>query len=157
MTTSPRHSLPFLSPRRTTSRVSLAVALGMMSCLAGCGKKDPFARQPVRGTVSWEGKPIQYGSINLEPAAGQKTAASAAIADGVFSIPREAGPSPGSYAVWVHAFDRGADPPPGTAPGSEGPPPQEILPEKYRKAPALQIEIREATDAAPNDVTIALE
>ena len=153
--TAMERALPPSARRSSGTILHVGIALMLLPGFAGCGKKDPFARQPVRGTVSFEGKPIQYGSINFEPAGGQKSAASAAIADGTFTIPREAGPSPGPYAVWVHAFDRGADPPPGTAPGEEGPPPKEILPEKYRSAPATQIEIREIAEGF-NEVKIDL-
>jgi len=124
--------------------------------VVGCAKPDPFARQPVKGVITWQGKPIQFGTVTFEPASGQKTGATASIADGAFSIPRDAGPSPGNYAIWVHAFDRGAEPPPGTAPGSEGPPPQEILPEKYRKNAAGQFEVKQVKDDAPNELSLDL-
>jgi len=141
--------------RRRIAVVSLAALAGVVP-LVGCGKTDPFARQPVKGTITWKGKPIQFGTITLEPASGQKTGATASIANGAFSIPREAGPSPGAYAVWIHAFDRGADPPPGTAPGEEGPPPKEILPEKYLKNAAGQIDVKQVKDEAPNELTLDL-
>lgn len=143
---------------RVTRAIPIVLAcLGLVAMVGGCGKKDPFARQPVRGTIKWQGKPIRHGSITLEPLAGQKTGASASIADGAFSIGRQAGPSPGLYAVWVHAFDRGADPPPGTAPGEEGPPPQEILPEKYRNAAAGQFDVKDVKDDAPNLLELDLQ
>jgi len=148
---------PWPAVTRCASRSAVFVVAVVAILACGCGKSDPFERQPVRGTIRWQGKPIQYGSIAFEPAAGQKTGASAAIADGEFTIPRQSGPSPGTYAVWVHAFDRGAEPPPGTAPGEEGPPPQEILPEQYRRAAAAEFDIQAVKDDAPNVLELDLK
>lgn len=143
--------------RSAGKRLRGIVAVAVLVPLAiGCSKPDPFARQPVKGTITWQGKPIQFGTVTFEPAGGQKTGATASIADGAFSIGRDAGPSPGNYAVWVHAFDRGADPPPGTAPGEEGPPPKDILPEKYRTGAAGQFEVKQVKDEAPNELKLDL-
>jgi len=123
----------------------------------GCGKSDPFQRQPIRGNVTWKGKPIQYGSVVLEPAEKQGAGAMAPIRDGKFELPRQAGPSPGNYALWVHAFDKSGEVPPGTLPGQEGPPPKEILPDKYRLNAAAQITVERVSDEKPNEVSVTLD
>ncbi|MFM7242739.1 MAG: hypothetical protein ACKO40_01005 [Planctomycetaceae bacterium] len=81
----------------------------------------------------------------------------ASIRDGAFSIPRSAGPSPGEYDVWVHAFDHAGEVPPGTLPGQEGPPPKEILPAKYRNAAAARVKVEKVTDDKPNQISITLD
>ena len=88
--------------------ISLA-ALGLALVLAGTGcGSDPFQRQPVQGNVKFAGKPIQYGTIRLEPAEKQPAGASGSIRDGKFKIERSAGVGPGKYKVWVQAFDKAA-------------------------------------------------
>jgi len=147
----------FLREAFVASHGAFLVICTLSVLAGGCGPSDPFERQPVRGTIRWQGKPIQYGSITFEPAAGQKTGASAAIANGEFTISRQAGPSPGTYAIWIHAFDRGGELPPGAAPGEEGPPPKDILPEQYRKAAAATFDIQPVKDDAPNLLELDLQ
>lgn len=141
--------------RMPLSKVS--VAAFCLMALLGCGRPDPFERQPLKGVITWEGKPIKYGTIVLEPAEKQPAGATASLRDGVFSMPRSAGPSPGKYAVWVHAFDRSGEVPPGTMPGQEGPPPKDILPDRYRLAAATEISIERVADDKPNEIKFNLE
>lgn len=135
----------------------LSLAVVCLVAAAGCGRRDPFQRQPFKGVISWQGKPIKYGTVVLEPAEKQPAGAIASLRDGVFSMSRSAGPSPGKYDVWVHAFDRSGDVPPGTLPGQEGPPPKEILPDKYRLNAATQITIERVEDDKPNNLEFNLE
>ena len=75
----------------------------------------------------------------------------------VSALPRAAGLSPGRYKVWVQAFDRVPDPVPGAAPGSEGPPPRDILPKKYADSPATETTVAEVPDDKPNELVIDLK
>lgn len=149
----PRLRISF-SERRQLVFVVLAACL---VATVGCGRHDPFERQPLNGMISWQGKPIKYGTVVLEPAENQPAGATASLRDGVFTMPRKAGPSPGKYAVWVHAFDRSGEVPPGTLPGQEGPPPKEILPDKYRLGAATEITIERVPDDKPNELKFNLE
>jgi hypothetical protein len=117
--------------------------------VAGCGGKT-IKRSPVAGTIKFAGKEIKYGSVRFEPAEGQTTTASGDIRDGKFAIDRAAGLSPGKYKVFVQAFDRIAEPKPGSAPGSEGPPPKDILPAKYQASPAGEATIKETSGSESN-------
>jgi hypothetical protein len=143
--------------RRVRIDVRTASTLILLAAVLGCGRSDPFERQPLRGSLTWQGKPVKYGSVVLEPAEKQRAGAMASVRDGAFEIPRSAGPSPGKYAVWVHAFDKSGDVAPGTLPGQEGPPPKEILPDKYRLKPALEVTVERVTDEKPNEVSISLD
>jgi len=120
----------------------------------GCGKPDPFGRQPLKGYVTWNGKPIQFGSIALKPAEGQPAGAMASIRDGAFDIPRSAGPCPGKYDVWLHAYDHGGERP---ADGSETAPPKEILPAKFLDKPPTQITIEKVEGDKVNEFTFDLK
>ena len=132
----------FTDTRYEVTRRALIEA-AMLLVAVGCGPKDPFGRQPLKGFVTWNGKPIQYGSISLEPAEGQPAGAMASIRDGVFDIPRAAGPCPGKYDVWLHAYDHGGE-------RFDIPPPKEILPAKFLAKPATQIVIEQVDDDVPN-------
>lgn len=135
-------------------RAVLVAVAAVVLAVAGCGG-DTVKRQPVRGTVNFQAKPVKYGSVRFEPAAGQTTTASADIRDGQFTLARSAGLSPGKYKVWVQAFDRISD---STAmPGSEGPPPKDILPPKYLNEPASELDVKEVPDATPNELTLDIK
>jgi hypothetical protein len=127
-----------------------AVLVAAVSVTGGCGKKDPFARQPLEGMITWEGKPIALGAIALEPAEGQPAGANAAISDGKFSMPRETGPCPGKYNVWIRAFENvGADPATRET--------KQILPRKFLNAPPASVTIEQVSDDKPNVLNVDLK
>jgi hypothetical protein len=130
---------------------------GWLLCLGGlvgCGGGDPFARQPLTGLVTFEGKPIQFGVISFEPADKEPTGTTASIRDGKFSIDRAGGLSVGKYKVYVQAFDKLDAGPPGTFPGEEGAPPRNILPERLLNVSVAEISISEVSDDQPNLVEL---
>ena len=63
--------------------------------IAGCGEADP--RVPLSGTVTWNGKPIEDGTITLVPTDNKSPSSSSPIKDGAFSI--EAYPAKSSVAI----------------------------------------------------------
>jgi len=135
---------------RTSLLPSSLLVLAIFASALGCGKNDPFGRQPIKGFITWDGKPIKYGSISFEPAERQPAGAAASIRDGVFDIPRPAGPCPGKYDVWLHATDH---------PGErvDLPPPKEILPQKFLSKPPAQIMVEQVTDDKPNEFKFDLK
>ena len=143
----------FTDTRYEVTRRALIEA-AMLLVAVGCGPKDPFGRQPLKGFVTWNGKPIQYGSISLEPAEGQPAGAMASIRDGVFDIPRAAGPCAGKYDVWLHAYDHAGERP---ADGSDIAPPKEILPAKFLAKPPTQITIERVDGESVNEFTFDLK
>jgi hypothetical protein len=111
--------------------------------------------QPVRGTLEFQSKPVKFGSVRFEPTEGQKTAASADVRDGQFSLARASGLAPGKYKVWAQAFDR--IPETAAAPGSEGLPPKDLLPAKYQNEPAGELTVKEVPDDKPNELALDLK
>lgn len=126
----------------------ILAAAAIVVAASGCGTSDPFARQPLEGFITWQGKPIQFGSIVLEPAEGQPAGAMASIRDGVFTIPREAGPCAGRYDVWLHAYDHAGERP---ADGREMAPPKEMLPAKFLAKPPTQVTIEKVSGGRTNE------
>lgn len=116
----------------------------------GCGRNDPFGRQPLEGMITWEGKPITIGTISLEPAGGQPAGAMTSIRDGRFSFSREAGPCPGEYNVWLHAYDHAGE-------DADGPPPKEILPQKFLAKSPAQVTIQKVDNNNTNTFTFDLK
>jgi hypothetical protein len=79
-----------------------AVLMGaILIYVVGCGRGEAD-RLPVKGTVTYEGRPVDWGSIALRPARNSKgPAAGADIVDGKFEIPASAGPAQGPYTARI--------------------------------------------------------
>ncbi len=107
--------------------VVLIAALG----LGGCGKSDPLGRQAVSGTVNFQGKPLDQGSILFTPLdPKQGTPAGATIQGGKFSIPAQKGLAPGKYRVGISSPEGGGAAP--EMPGESEPTAKERIPPEWR-------------------------
>jgi len=87
--------------------VSTSLALAVV---VGCSDDTGLAkRYPVRGTVKYNGKPVEHGRIDFIPAkAGEGRAAAGDITNGSYSLTtatKDDGALPGSYKVTVSAMD----------------------------------------------------
>ena len=117
--------------------------------LSGCGGPgDELPRQPVSGTVTLDGKPLERGTIAFQPASGLPTAAAVPIIGGSYSIARDHGLVAGPYKVSISSSPATAspiDPATGTPPppGKPIPPPKELLPERYNASTTLTAEVTE--------------
>jgi hypothetical protein len=116
--------------------------------LGGCGGGgDNLPREPVWGNVTLDGKPLSSGQIEFVPSAnagGQVVAASGEIKDGQYSIPRESGPTPGTYTVSIYSTASteasvDASDGPGKAPVVA----KNTIPTKYNSNSKLAAEIKE--------------
>jgi hypothetical protein len=102
--------------------------------LAGC-EGDGLERHQVSGTVSYQGRPVEYGTIVFEPeaSAGQIAPTSfARIESGKYQTERAESPTTGRYNVRVMGFDK--------AKMKQNTPPEEIieLPELF---PAYSVSV----------------
>jgi len=78
----------------------LAVAALLPLALAGCGPSTPTGAK-VRGTVSYNGKPLPVGSVTFIPADPAGRAVAGEVTDGKFEVN---GVTPGKNRVHVDAF-----------------------------------------------------
>jgi hypothetical protein len=104
---------------------------------AGCGGNTE-GRQPVSGTITLKGVPLDEGLIEFVPQEGEKvgTRGGAAIKNGKYSIPRDQGLLPGTYRVVISAADKplpdqGAGVPPGPTRSAPG---KNRIPAEYNRA-----------------------
>jgi len=135
-------------------RLLLPAALALLA--AGCGG-DKLNRQAVSGTVTYKGKPIVRGTVTFAPAdKGGPTQVTATVEDGKFSLPKEAGPSPGKYKVRFEAFEQLQYGP--ATPGDPAPPAkkldQEPLPAKYGAESKVEAEVKAG---GPNEFEFKLD
>jgi hypothetical protein len=121
--------------------IALGLALGLVT--AGCGgASDSLPRQAISGKVTLDGKPLPSGSISFDPDdPGQPNPVSvgATIIDGVYSLPRAEGPTPGIYRVSINAVSESEPVTNREAPGA--PPkkrPKDLIPAKYNAKTTLK-------------------
>lgn len=67
-------------------------------CMAGCGSRNGLME--IHGSVTYDGKPVQDGTVNFVPVNGNGPTAAAIVTDGRYSV-RVA---PGEKRVRIEAF-----------------------------------------------------
>ena len=117
----------------------------ILSVLAlGCGG-DPLGRQPISGSVSFDGAPLEKGTINFHPAdSSTATSTGGPITAGQFAFDRQKGLAAGKYRVTVNA------PKPGTGgtvvegamPGDTVAPPVELIPPDWNTSSTQTVEVQ---------------
>ena len=121
-----------MSPSRDTfvSRVGLAVLLvACLVCAAGCGRRPTLV--PVSGRVTLDGKPLEFGSVMIQPTGGP-AARGTIRPDGGFTVGTFApgdGAIVGPATVRVACYEQqrpGAPPPQGELALGKS-----LIPEKY--------------------------
>ena len=89
----------------------LVGALTLLPLLVGCGGEDYPETIPVRGTVTYEGKPLPDAEIGFYPADGGSgnVGGGTTDANGIYKLTTfeiNEGARPGEYDVIVQLFDR---------------------------------------------------
>lgn len=125
---------------KATSKAVFALALAVC-CVAfvGCQKSDGLT--PVKGTVTFDGAPVEKGTINFAPKGGPGTATGAPIVDGKY----EARVSPGKMAVTIYAQKTVPIENPTQEQIERGitETTEDIIPAKYNRASTLEADIAE--------------
>ena len=137
------------------------VAAGLLS--PGCSSsRDDLPRQPVAGTVIFNGKALPYGTIMFYPeeraTKDGPVPSGASIKNGWFSIPRGDGLVPGMYTIAISSEKKHLKPMPRTdreiSPTAAKEPAEEQIPAKFNSKSELEIEIKEG---GIKDLRIELE
>lgn len=123
-------------------RVLPLLGLGVALALAcGCGSKT--GRQPVSGSVSYKGQPLDNATVTFFAASGPPgPLCGALVRRGEFTVPAEQGLEPGSYKVAVSMVVPGGELTPEEKAAGASPKGKESLPEKYNAATTLTAEVK---------------
>ena len=76
------------------------VVLAPIGCEAPV--EDKLPREAISGTVTFDGQPLQKGTIRFDPTGQGATASGGMVEDGRFDIPADEGPVPGKYKVLIN-------------------------------------------------------
>lgn len=118
--------------RRRSMVPLLLMGIGVLTLAAGCGDSNPLGRRSISGNVTFDGAPLENGSISFEPLAKDGVGSGAVITDGTFSIPASKGLPPGKYRVRMFAAGENSAPAPEGLPGGAiAPPSVELIPPSW--------------------------
>jgi type 1 fimbria pilin len=108
-----------------TVRAAIVALVGLsIGVWSGCGADNPLNRQPVSGTVTFNGEPVARGSIRFDSVTKGPTLAGGKIRKGSYTIAGEKGLAPGEYAVYINIQDPNWD-------ARKEPSPREMAPPEY--------------------------
>lgn len=121
----------------------------MFASLVGCGERPP-TRSIVNGTVSYQGKPVEFGDIVFKPRSADagKWFAQGKISGGKYTLDAEHGPLAGENLVQIYGYKMTGRKRLDIAGKSLSEKPQMInelvpyIPEKFNEASELTVEIK---------------
>ena len=126
------------------SKTTLAFCcLALCSALVGCSgaKYKGDKRYPLTGQVTFDGQPVDVGSISFIPEGGSGRASGGVITDGKYDVPEEKGVTAGAYRVEISWLKRTGkklrDPESGEMYDER----REALPDKLRANSELTVEV----------------
>jgi len=130
-----------------------ATCATILAAVAGCGSRDPDAipAVPAAGTVTYQGKPVEEGSVRFVPEKGRP--AGGAIKGGHFTLSTydpDDGAIPGKHHVGVTATKKVP------VPGGGEPRDVYVIPEKYADPSGSGIEIDVPKDGS-KDLKIEIQ
>lgn len=78
--------------------------LALCFALAGCGKTEysDGQRFPLSGKVTYDGHPIDEGTISFLPQGGSQRVSGGPIVNGTYTVPEPQGANAGKYRVEIH-------------------------------------------------------
>ncbi len=123
----------------------LSTVLCLMLCAAvgGCGgaKYSGDKRFPLTGEVTFDGQPVDVGSIAFIPQSGKSKPAGGVITDGKFDIPEESGATAGTYRVEIRWLKQTGKKLRDAESGEMYDERREALPEKFHGKSELTVEV----------------
>jgi hypothetical protein len=109
---------------------------------SGCGEPNPLGRRAIHGSVSYQGKPVDYGMIQFSPNDPQHSVNSAAMIEGgKYQIKVSQGLPPGSYQVMISSPDPSKQEKVEEMPGDARTFAVERIPPKYNLKTTLKLDV----------------
>jgi hypothetical protein len=126
-----------------TKLASTFCGLGLCALLAGCGgsKYSGEKRYPLAGEVTFEGEPIDLGSISFIPEGDNGRPSGGVITDGKYAVPEENGANAGTHRVQIHWMKRTGRKLKDVESGEMYDERREALPDSLHKNSSLTVEV----------------
>jgi hypothetical protein len=125
-------------------RNALWLAMVLAACIgltiAGCGGGSPQGRLAISGQVTFEGQPLDQGSIQFTPLDSESgISGGAIIQNGSYTIEAEKGLAPGKYRVRIFSAEASGEAE--EMPGMSEEAPKERIPAQYNVESTLEADV----------------
>jgi hypothetical protein len=119
-----------------------------LALIAGCaGPASENGREPVSGTITFDGQPLAAGMITFLPAGGPGPSVGGEIRDGSYALRRRDGPGRGPYRVEITSMQpTGKKKPDPDEPGGMIDEARNIIPHRYNVRSELKVEVKAGED-----------
>ena len=137
-------------------RNGLLLIVVLSLAVAGCEGQAGPERASVAGKVTFDGAPLENGTIELRPAEGvDGVSAGAAILNGQYNIPSDKGPFLGKHQVIIFAMRETGKMVPAGGPAGDAmvPESEQYIPAKYNSTTELSIEIQSGENQQDFELT----
>jgi hypothetical protein len=132
-----------------------ALALLVIACLGLCTGCGGEKRRALRGSVTFEGRPLEQGSITFLTTTGPPgPVCGALIRAGRYDVPASQGLEPGTYRVVVSSPVPGGTLTPEEKAAGASPRARERLPARYNASSTMTVEV---TAGGPNQIDFNLD
>jgi hypothetical protein len=151
-----RQDLPDVLTRRRSNTMykswlgATMVFATLMAAVLGCGKGDTGGRLGIAGSVTFQGKPLDKGTIEFSSTGEIAAMTGAMIKNGSYEIPAEKGLPPGKFLVRISSV---AEDPSAPVPEMPGMPEdgvgeaKELIPAEYNTESKQEVTV---TSDGPN-------
>lgn len=129
------------------------IAMLTLVALLGCAPENRLGRQPISGTITVNGEPLNRGSILFAPDDPTGVSSGAEIENGTYAIPAHQGLTVGTYTVRVYATDEDAEEVAPTLPGPGVKTQPELIPAAYNLKSDFKLDVHEEPAVFDLDVT----
>ena len=120
--------------------LKLGLTLGLLTAVIGCGLSGQVS---IKGRVTFDGQPVETGSIVFAPEPGSgSTKVAAPIEGGEYEIGAERGASPGTYRVEINWPKKTGRQVASADPGMMMDETEEAIPQKYNTESTLTRELK---------------
>lgn len=82
-------------------RVAITALVLLLFLTIGCGQPNPLGRKEILGEVSFDGSPLETGSIEFSPKDPNGVSTGTSILNGTYQIEAHQGVPPGQYTVRI--------------------------------------------------------
>ena len=119
------------------------IAVANLVMIVGCSSAT--SRNPVKGSVSYDGQPVDYGGIAFIPEGAeegeQRLRATGKILDGRYDLDANHGPNPGKYRVQIWWQKKTGKRVQGEGPGAMIDETKQVIPPKHNTESKLIVEV----------------
>jgi hypothetical protein len=126
---------------QTRHSAFLLLLVGCLGLCAGCGSGS--RRLPLHGSVTYQGQPLEHGSITFLTTSGPPgPVCGALIRAGRYDVPAAQGLEPGTYRVAISSAVPGGTLTPEEVAAGASPRAKEVLPPAYNAESTLTVEVQ---------------